>query len=67
MPKLKPSKERQLVVANPGHVPGEFPVLEYADGLKFHEGDTWERPERTTAEIEQSLIDRGYLVEVSDG
>ena len=63
MPTRKTLKDRRLVVANPGKAPEGFPILEYADGLKFYEGDVWECPERTPPEIEQKLIDRGYLVE----
>ena len=60
------STKRNLVVANPNGCPKDFPVLEYADGLKFYEGDTWDCPAQTTPAIEQSLMDRGYLVEVRD-
>ena len=55
---------RKLVVANPNGTPKDFPILEYRDGPKFFEGDTWKCPQQTTPEIEQSLIRRGYLVEV---
>ena len=59
--------KKRLIVANPGNCPKEFPVLEYADGLKFYEGAIWKRPLRTTLEIEQKLIGKGYLVEVGNG
>jgi len=59
--------KKRLVVANPGNCPKDFPVLEYADGLKFYEGDVWKRPSQTTQEVEQSLVARGYLKELSDG
>ena len=60
-------KKAKLVVANPGACPKDFPVLEYTDGPKFYEGDVWVRPPQTSPEIEQRLIDRGYLVEVKIG
>lgn len=62
-----PPKKKKLMVANPGECPSDFPVLEYTDGPKFYEGDAWVRPRQTSPEIEQKLIDRGYLVEVVDG
>ena len=67
MPKAKATAERRLVVANPNATPKDFPILEYRDGLRFFEGDPWVRPERTSLEIEDKLIDKGYLVELVRG
>lgn len=55
----------KLVVVYPGNgiLPQDSPVLEYRDGPKFYQGDAWVCPPQTTPEIEQDLIDRGYLVE----
>ena len=61
-----PSRKVRLRVTYPGsgELPKDCPVLEYRDGPKFYQGDLWVRPPQTTPEIEQSLMDRGYLVEV---
>ena len=67
MPRKTEQAGIKLVVANPNRCPKDFPVLEYIDGPKFYEGDIWVRPPQTSLEIEQSLMDRGYLVKVTDG
>lgn len=61
-----PTRKSKFRVTYPGKgtLPQDCPVLEYRDGKKFYQGDTWTRPPQTTPEIEQSLIDRGYLEQV---
>ena len=63
-----PKQPVKRIVKYPGsgQLPQDAPVLEYNDGLRFYQGDVWVCPLRTTPEIEQSLIDRGYLVEVTN-
>lgn len=65
----RPPKLPKFRVTYPGSgiLPQDCPVLEYRDGPKFYQGDIWVCPSQTPLEIEQSLINRGYLVEVSNG
>ncbi len=63
----KKAGSRKLIVCNPHAIPDGIPLMEYADGEQFFDGDEFTvRPGTTEAMIDRRIA-QGYLKEVSHG
>ena len=61
------AKTKVYTVGNPAACPKGTPILSYADGTEFFEGDVFKPKAATTPEIIEKLVARGFLKEVVDG